>query len=57
MISEAYVFIEGLEAEPVICGAIRYDAKHELGRFSNFAVNPRPIGRGYKAIEARPQRP
>lgn len=33
MISEAYVFIEGLEAEPVICGAIRYDAKHELGRF------------------------
>jgi len=25
--------------------------------FSNFAVNPRPIGRGYKAIEAKPQRP
>ena len=27
----------------------------KLRVFSNFAVNPRPIGRGYKAIEAKPQ--
>lgn len=33
MISEAYVFIEGLETDPVICGVVHYDAVNQLGRF------------------------
>lgn len=33
MISEAYVFVEGLETEPVICGVVQYNAVNQLGRF------------------------
>ncbi|HAD47234.1 MAG TPA: type II toxin-antitoxin system HipA family toxin, partial [Idiomarina sp.] len=33
MISEAYVFVEGLETEPVICGVVQYDAVNQFGRF------------------------
>ena len=33
MTSKAYVFIEGLESEPVICGMLQYDAVNSLGRF------------------------
>ncbi|MGM7317920.1 MULTISPECIES: type II toxin-antitoxin system HipA family toxin [Idiomarina] len=33
MTSKAYVFIEGLENEPVICGVIWYDPENRIGRF------------------------
>ncbi|WP_322407075.1 type II toxin-antitoxin system HipA family toxin [Idiomarina sp. PL1-037] len=33
MTSKAYVFIEGLENEPVICGVIWYDPTNRIGRF------------------------
>lgn len=33
MISSAYVFIEGLAAEPIICGRIELDATANIGRF------------------------
>ena len=33
MISEAYVFVEGLKTEPVVCGVVDYDAVNQLGRF------------------------
>ncbi|NWO01454.1 MAG: type II toxin-antitoxin system HipA family toxin, partial [Idiomarinaceae bacterium] len=33
MTSKAYVFIEGLESEPVICGVIWYDPENRIGRF------------------------
>ncbi|PWW36913.1 serine/threonine-protein kinase HipA [Idiomarina loihiensis] len=33
MTSKAYVFIEGLESEPVICGVIWYDPENKIGRF------------------------
>ena len=32
MISEAYVFIEGLEEEPVICAKFRYDVVRKVGQ-------------------------
>jgi serine/threonine-protein kinase HipA len=32
MISEAYVFIEGLEEEPVICAKFRYDVTRKVGQ-------------------------
>lgn len=33
MTSKAYVFIEGLESEPVICGVTWYDPENRIGRF------------------------
>jgi len=33
MTSDAYVFVEGLEQEPVICGRFWYDAQYRIGRF------------------------
>ena len=33
MTSNAYVFVEGLEQEPVICGEFRLDSKAQVGEF------------------------
>ena len=33
MISRAYVFIDGLEASPIICGIVELDAKGNIGKF------------------------
>ncbi len=33
MISKAYIFIDGLEAEPIICGVFDYSAEQVTGRF------------------------
>mgnify|MGYP000126724331 FL=1 len=33
MISRAYVFINGIEEEPVICGIVELDTARNLGRF------------------------
>lgn len=33
MISRAYVFIDGLDEQPVICGVVELDAKNNIGKF------------------------
>jgi len=33
MISKAYVFVDGLEAQPVICGVVQHDAEKGFGQF------------------------
>ncbi|MDT0604095.1 type II toxin-antitoxin system HipA family toxin [Thalassotalea castellviae] len=33
MISRAYVFIDGLESSPIICGIVELDAKGNIGKF------------------------
>lgn len=33
MTSKAYVFVDGMAPEPVICGIVELDAKANLGQF------------------------